>query len=252
MAQEHNQQSHKRTQSTKAEQRGSESDPVVIKILPSPKSDADAKKEEDERGKSDSAEQLKQKTDSDLVNFTGKLADYTWLLFCVGVLQFGILIAQIVYISRQEKATKTIERAYVMISRVKIISDPESGRDATYIYVKAKNFGHTPASNIRCWVGLDAQTFPLTTSLTEQSAFDQRHVGVIAPGHSFEIRAELGMLENGNEIHTGTHALYVYGDFRYTDAFDRQHVTYFRYMRTGEYWSVDGKMAVCQDGNDAT
>lgn len=252
MAQGHNQQSQKRTQSTKAEQRGSETEPIVVKILPSSKSEADTKKEEEERSARHGAEQLKQKTDYDLVNFTGKLAAYTWLLVCIGGLQFCILVAQIIYISRQEKATKTIERAYVMVSRVKIIFSPETGRDATYIYVKAKNFGHTPASNIRCWVGLDAQTFPLTTSLAEQSAFDQRHVGVIAPGHSFEIRAELGMLENGNEIHTGTHALYVYGDFRYTDAFDRQHITHFRYMRIGQHWQDDGKMPICQDGNDFT
>src|SRR5713226_10651469 len=91
------------------EQEGTQKKPFIVKIAPTPKTKAETQQEKEERDAKQRAEELKQKTDTDLVKFTGQLADYTWLLFCVGAFQIAIFVAQLIFIWRQETSTKTIE-----------------------------------------------------------------------------------------------------------------------------------------------
>jgi hypothetical protein len=224
LAQGHNQKGAQHRSSTKAETHGSESDPIIVKILPSTKSDADAKKEEEERGKRDSAEQLKQKTDNDLVTFTGKLADYTWLLFCVGVLQFGILVAQIVYICRQEKATKTIERAYVKMSH----ESPGlkfNGMGGVAVQMHVRNFGKTPARVSS--VVLDSRYIENIASIPPDPPMIENRVPVLAflvEGDEFWFSHQRALgVPMMDKVQAGDGMLLVWGHIVYTDAFDRRH-----------------------------
>ncbi len=241
LAQGQDEKSPKRTSTASIEKRGSESDPVVVKILPSSKSEADTKREEEERGKRDGAEQLKQKTDNDLVKFTGQLANYTWLLVIVGAFQFCILVAQIVYICRQEKATKTIERAYVKMSHTEeglYIWRNETVRMCK-VTVHIENCGKTPASviDIRLNAHLLAYGDPLPAipnygeSLPHGAPF-------LVPGDSFSLRDKtfpLGHLDAPNPV-DGAVRFCLFGRIVYIDAFGKTHCA--GYAR--EYLPVQG------------
>lgn len=118
-----------------------------------------------------------------------------------------------------------------------------------------KNFGQTPATAVSYWVGIIPHKFPLEISLAKSSSSAGRRVGVIAPDHTFEALVKIPIMDNGNqiEIPSTAHALYVYGEFHYTDAFNRRQVSPYRYMRRGgKDWAHDGQLEMCEDGNDPT
>jgi hypothetical protein len=143
-------------------------------------------------------------------------------------------------------------RAYVLVFHVKVINDPEPEHPGQYVYIDVRNFGQTPAAAVSYWIDMDAKERSLATVLKRIRLTKNKSVGVIAPGDTFTARVPIPLLSDGNEIFSGTHALYVFGQFRYTDAFNRERATNFRYMRSGEHWTSDGQMEICDDGNDAT
>lgn len=121
-----------------------------------------------------------------------------------------------------------------------------------FVYIAVKNFGQTPATHCAYWIQLSANEFPLKTPLEKPVSAKDGRVGVIAPGDTFTIRTKIPLLSNGDEIHDGRFALYVYGKFSYDDAFGKNQTTYFRFMRNGEGWTSDGEMEVCEEGGEVT
>lgn len=134
-----------RNNSVKSQERGTEDNPITVNILPSARSEERAKEEQEDRV-------AKRKSDEELSKFTGELASYTKdlarytaVLVVVGAIQALILIAQLVFVWRQETATRTIEQAYVKISHKPPGLEFDKSSHASFITVQIKNFGRTPA-----------------------------------------------------------------------------------------------------------
>jgi hypothetical protein len=216
-------------QSPRREQTGTEKKPFVVKIQPSHKTQAESKQDENDREAKAKSESLKQKTDEDLVRFTEKLADYTWLLFCVGLGQIAIFIAQLVFIFRQETATKTIERAYVQMSHVSNEDNPGLAINISgecRVSIGIKNYGATPARVTRVFLTKRVLTtqLPIIPEYRADSgepleqpteAFLMKDAEIIV-GFSFTIdSADIPLIRERKK------QLVIYGFVDYTDQFGR-------------------------------
>jgi hypothetical protein len=99
-------------QGTAPNQQGTEQAPLIVRVQPTQKTQAEAAEEEKERR--DKAE-----LDRKVADFSGKLADYTMYLAIVAVLQFFALLFQAFFLGGTLRATRealvTTERAFVFL-----------------------------------------------------------------------------------------------------------------------------------------
>jgi hypothetical protein len=153
--------SHKRT--VKKDPRGSATNPLFVEVIESQEAKARSEDEKVEK-------QGKAKADDDLAIYTGQLAEYTFGLVTIGVVQILIFIAQLIFIWRQEIATRVHERAY-MIGGGPLPSTQTVGNiqfDTTEKYMTIENWGRTPGFVTKVQWGLcPGDDFPANTSISE-------------------------------------------------------------------------------------
>jgi hypothetical protein len=178
-------------------------------------------------------------TDWWLMLFTGVLA-------LVAVLQLLSLVWQI---SSTKAATEKQLRAYVLPT-----SAARFRRDGRMtLKIEFTNGGQTPAyaCTVRMVEEFPARdvvpNFELPPGSQEQSIFN------LAPAHShnLDVASAEPPADVQEFLRTAIRAFYVYGDIRYRDVFDRDHVTRFRYICKGRNFEL-GIFAPCNEGNDAT
>ena len=143
-----------------SDQRGTPDAPVVVKILPTQKSDAESENDKKERDERAEAERKKTRLDEQLVDFNGDLAYYTKALVWVAVLQFLALIGQVIFLrlSLQEsrRATDTAREAMVAGERAFVFAtaiNPYWEIDSRGLYhwrfrPNWKNSGDTPTKHM--------------------------------------------------------------------------------------------------------
>src|ERR1700738_114562 len=69
------------------DQRGSEQSPLIVKVVPTPKTEEDRTEEAKERERIAESERKKEGSDADLVKYTRELARFTaWLFYATGIL----------------------------------------------------------------------------------------------------------------------------------------------------------------------
>lgn len=120
------------------DRRGTEQSPFIVKVAPTPKSDADRADEAKEREEKTKSERTKQQSDEKLVQFTGELAIFTKRLFfatvVLGLATIGLLVAAFrqsgemkasIDVARRaaeaaEKATHTAQAEFVATHRPKL------------------------------------------------------------------------------------------------------------------------------------
>ena len=146
-------------------------------------------------------------------------------------------------------------RAYVHIHRAVRSS---IHRAAPSFMLEVKNFGHTPARNGRYWfvtriadyssrVGFDKP------SNVEIGRFELAPTAIISfpginvPPDPQTLTDEQMMIA----FQEGTIAFFVFGEFCYTDVFNKDRITRFR-VRYGNDGVASGRLATCPEGNDST
>lgn len=99
------------------DQRGTEQSPIVVKVVPAPKTDAEREQEAKARENIEKSERQKEKSDADLVNYTSKLAFFTQGLFwatCALVLATIVLGVVALFQSRDmRRSTSAAESAAI-------------------------------------------------------------------------------------------------------------------------------------------
>jgi hypothetical protein len=141
-------------------------------------------------------------------------------------------------------------RAYVHASLARPV-DPRTPRAP--IAVAIKNFGRTPAYNVRAWMTIAVGPYPLppNTHLKGPDQNAQFSSMVLAPG---DVPMKLGDTiqdlpeERRQQVGTPTETVYVQGEIRYEDGFSKDRWTKYRYVFGGPWgamWSVD------VEGNDS-
>lgn len=142
-------------------------------------------------------------------------------------------------------------RAYAVVEDVKI-----KRRDGKpFIYVFIKNYGQTPANNIRYWlhaepIAGDASAAPPKPA----SAIFQGKIAVMPPQDGVSTEFDVPTIEAADvtEIEGERKMLCLFGQAVYADVFGKESVTNIFYTRVGKNWLDDGDMYQGDDGNEAT
>lgn len=231
------------------DKRGTQESPLIIQgditTKAAEKSESDRKQEE-----------VKIEIEGSLAKYTGVAAGATGLLVAVTAVlawfTYRLWDSTHKLVEGAEDTARRQLRAYVLVPRVDIVDRSPTPRfTEKWVEVSIKNFGHIPATSISYWLAICAEEYPLRTAL-ERGTVTQT-IGVLAPGGDPFIAEITTPLINNNIASISDHgmALYVYGEVRYFDGFHPDRVTPFRYMkRSGEDWSRNGKLEMCQEGND--
>lgn len=229
-------------QKSAAEQRGTEHAPLFVKT-PSPSTQEEREYEAYEKHEKPANERKITDATVALAWITGILAAFTALLWG----------ATYCLVRNAKDTAKRQLRAYVNVAIVKMVNAKRDGFIRQQVHIELKNFGQTPAQNIRLWREMDIRELPLVGNLERTTTRTVQH-GVLAPSDVYKSIQDTPLFDSadGAEVHERKKALYVWGELRYDDAFGDERITYFQYVYTGADWLSDGEMYVCETGNDAT
>lgn len=140
-------------------------------------------------------------------------------------------------------------RAYLLPEKVSFI-DPDDTRLA--VQVAFKNTGQTPAAKVRHTTHCGVGTMDTAEERFELNEIPDRSAGSVGPG---QVISSLFRQPDGNDFVLHSAAIfddkavfYVWGKVIYTDAFDQEQVTCFRFR----YSPIQDSFVVCHRGNDAT
>jgi hypothetical protein len=265
-------------QPTISDQRGTDQSPLSVKVLPSPASKEDADREE-------RARQEKLEADGKLADQIGKIASYTfWLgifafaLLCAAVAQIGLFWFQLNFIRKgvdgaalaanaAQAATDATKRsivlaedtaqrqlrAYVMVHAA-AIENLSSGRKPIARLI-LKNTGQTPAHAVSHWCSSGVAPYPMPDHVVRALRGRETEMSTkpLPPGAETKAWSESEILTEAQYegLSEGTHALYVVGEIRYLDAFNKPQETDFL-LFVGGPGGLIGELASYTTGNRAT
>lgn len=231
-------------QASNTEKRGTDTDPIAIKIIPSPDAKTNA---------TNDAEWRKEKAEED--------RKLTWATIILAVVTtFLAIFTAFLWLSTRklvigaEKTAQRQLRAFVSPESVDISNTSASGK--VRVNIRIKNYGQTPAYKCTCVRRNDIFDFPVSV-FPEFKAPPNKPVPSkidIPPGGFFETcitGMELTQQER-SALEEGAKAIYVYGMIEHEDAFGVTRTTGFRYMSGGDSGVSAGAMYACHEGNEAT
>jgi len=124
-------------------------------------------------------------------------------------------------------------RAYIWIEKAWITFDR---RDAPVAHVYIKNFGHTPAKDVRWWVHIWIERHPLRVPLPRPGESFLMSSTVLPPGGTLWRDMPKEPVVALNEVEllgTSEGTIYVYGEVRYYDIEGNERVSEFRMIHGG-------------------
>lgn len=240
-----------------ADERGTEQSPAIVRVLPTPKTEAEVAEEARERNE-------KSDLDRKLVEYNGDLAFYTEILAAFALLQIAALFVQARYLARTVKVSEAAavaarESADAVVGQLRAYVSVHSsaiegfGTNAIRIQVVIRNTGQTPAHDLITWMGVHLGQFPLTEELNPPPAGLHTSRGTLSPGVEQFLFDQRELTDQDNaEIIAGRTAIYVYGEIRYKDVFKKKRITRFRYLYGGGHLGPGGALATDAEGNEAT
>ena len=178
------------------------------------------------------------------------IATFTLVL---AISTIGLWVATIgLYVAGERHSERQL-RAYVMIESVAITGIGDGQKPD--IHITIKNSGQSPASHVTHWAKLGFSTFPeMSGPIPERNPNENLPESAMAPGGTVGIITGVDLALNGatiRAIQAETHALYVKGEIRYTDAFGKSRETDFLLFCTGHLANA-GSAASYKTGNRIT
>ena len=226
------------------EDKSTPNNPVVIKLLPTD----DAKALRDQTTESNDK---KAKVDGIGIFINALIAIFTFVIACY---TFRIFLTAREVMRRQL-------RAYVNVSDV--VMQPLIIGGKISAVIPYKNFGQTPAYDVRSYVIFIWKELSINPALKYAEHDETSARGILAPGERFVMQGyREGVPPNGTSSpllgfeHKGliakSHAIYVYGRIDYVTAFGDACFTEFRLKRTNDGVTpigTEASMALCENGN---
>jgi hypothetical protein len=242
---------------TTEDQRGTEQSPVIVKIIPTTKTDDERAQEKTDRDRIADSERKKEQSDADLVRYTAELADFTRRLFyatiVLAIATAGLLVAAFIQ-SRDTKAT--IEQAK---RSADIAERALAELEAPFVFVQINtpglnvkgnsvsfgmlqwcviNYGRTPASILEVFedvVSVERGHSPQPVNPKERQG-TQLPYGVITPpnggqSHDFPAIAIGPFLQSPGMLdQPPTHSPFFVGFVRYADIFRDRFILGFCFL----------------------
>jgi hypothetical protein len=159
-------------------------------------------------------------------------------------------------LNHTREASESELRAYVLISSATILNaESRTGRIAQ---VTIRNFGQTPAHDVRYWFGTRVDEYPPDLSEFQRPLSSQpMSVEVLAPTRTaiLEVPIEGQEPPLEAELLNGHGAIFVFGEVTYRDPFNRNRdspvrLTSFRLISRGESIRL-GRLSPDVEGNEA-
>jgi hypothetical protein len=223
------------------DQKKADAPPVIVNVLPTPKTDHEAEEERQERKE-------KAELDRRLVALTGDLAFFTAGLFAATAALVLATAALAYYAFKQSRDMKasikisegaaTTARDQVKLSREALISTERAFVFAQNVesfwtadkatetiikwtfFVVWKNSGKTPtrkmASNINSWIGVDAGPLPVDFDFPDYGGAQRNMIGPATIMHGDRVDISVDQLQ---KIRAGTAHAYLWGWAEYSDVF---------------------------------
>ena len=187
--------------------------------------------------------------------FTNRLrTDPIYLItFFLVFATFGLWYATYQLVVGTMNTAKRQLRAYVFASLAdgeKMFLD-EDGRLSAPLIIK--NYGQTPAHNLKCSVFIGPYKIPLAEALDPPN-YINGSTGCIAPGQMFRHYPTVLRVLTEPEIKGITsrkYGMFIWGYLEYVDVFKSIQKVQFRMVSTGEDFTR-GELAYCEEGNNAT
>jgi hypothetical protein len=229
--------------------RGTKESPIFVEEVGSPKTDAQAAKDEKE-------EEAKSATDRWTIGLTGLLALVGLLQVAVLIFQSWILRRQTNILEKQVDITRDSDRAWVITTVVFSSDWPDiSGKGApskSRMILQLVNTGKSPAEieKVRTvgqlvpkdWVIPESPTYGESDDWDVESAAGE----IITPGGSVPALCSIRGHDNLNDfqitqIRNGVLNLFFYGDIRYKDNSGKNRYTQFGYFFYRRVDETDGR-----------
>jgi hypothetical protein len=185
-----------------------------------------------------------------------RIVDYTWwLAWLTGILAASTVgLWGVTYFTLRhgrESAQRQL-RAYMSVRRATLMdaAGTQEGR------VILENNGETPARYVRGWISVGPQNYPTAESVFARRQHPIVSQATVGKGRRAILQAKLANPLTDFEksaIAHGHAAIYMFGEVTYEDVFGEEWVTPFRFAAGGHYGPIpkDGRLAVCEKGNDA-
>jgi hypothetical protein len=185
-----------------------------------------------------------------LAIFTAVLAIFTFKLFQVGRDQHDRLKETI---DHAKDSSERQLRAYILVEATGLedLVDGGSPRAA----VTFRNVGQTPAYEVVCHGRMAICPFPLQEDLPALNWSEVRRSKEPLGPTLKRSKTEVGFPVLGEVPHlfglrSGDWAIYVYGEIRYKDAFDKPHTTKYRFF-SGGLIGIESGLTAYHEGNEA-
>ena len=263
-------------QTAKSDQRGTEEHPLVIKGFPATKGKQETEEETKQRAEQSVTIRGIRESIGGLERESERTTILTLLLFIAAACQIGLfwwqlrLIASTVSDTRKSAeaaeriATATMAsvgqmrdtaqrqlRAYLCIAGGQMrFPSP----DAPEAEVMIKNFGQTPAYNVRQWIHMWITDHPLRAALPEPPQDFKMSVDVLGPGsYSTMLMPKQPPVPAASIPLLGTSegTIFIYGEVRYRDVFGKDRFTKYRLIYGGQAGVHDGRLKPDSEGNEA-
>jgi hypothetical protein len=222
-----------------ADERGTNNLPLIVKLAPTPQSQAEAAEKSDE--------------EKDQLSSNWWLVRATWLLAIIGLLQLCVFGLQA---RRLRQTIKTMDETAVRQLRAYVSAQMGVGNipvqnltstAAVNTHVLIYNHGRTPAYQVEVLAGIDVLPYPLSANYRLPAVTPPpRPISktVIHPdGHTINGTFSAAPISafQMNQIQTGSHRLYVFGTIKYIDAFKKPRTTTFcaavQLLQAGVTWA---------------
>jgi hypothetical protein len=213
------QQSQAPQQPSATDQRGTQQAPIVVKVLPTPKTDEEATQE---------AKELNEKAalDSRIVNATDNIAYFNKILAALAAFQFLALFFQAGILLRTVNTSRASERAYVTMSHEApgVVFETDG---LFYLTVRIKNYGRTPAKVTDTFLNpvilLPSEKLPPKPNYSRDTGNLESPKAFLVSNDYFIVTEYFDTKEQILAIQEGTAILYVIGYVDYVDAFKKRH-----------------------------
>jgi hypothetical protein len=161
------------------------------------------------------------------------------------------------FVNRQDATPVQVinaqNRAYVNVSTAELTRFQPG--DWVQAVIRVKNFGQTPASNVRIWQYVDVKPYPYPKNIEFDPDNGKHPARPLPPGDDFAAPVIWDVAQMNqttiNAFRAGTYALYVVGTIAYDDAAGRPHTTKYCLYAGGMTRLWDGTLATYKEGNEA-
>ncbi len=142
-------------------------------------------------------------------------------------------------------------RAYVHVSASIVLNVTDPG--ARTVSVTIRNYGNTPAYDVKTWLGVGVREFPLSSVLGDAPATLRQSSDILGPDRTSVNEVPVPNLNPWQEmqLQNGNGAIYGFGRITYKDVFDIERFTNFRLLCRGAGLPT-GRMTADEEGNKAT